>query len=154
MLKQKFLSDNSSTPCLEFYIIIFLLLIICIETFTHTFHCHEVTYRFIFEFENDGMEQSKCYSFISLLFILKCLSKTLVIRIHMTGYSAVVGMLSPSYLIYFLDFSLPSNIPFFIWCVWALSWSRIFFVLLNEYMMSLPWNSLLCDITVGNNVQT
>ena len=63
------------------------------------------------------MEQSKCYSFISLLFILKCLSKTLVIRIYMTGYSAVVGMLPPSYLIYFLDFSLPSNIPFFIWCV-------------------------------------
>ena len=33
---------------------------------------------FLFEFENDGMEPSKRYSFISLLFILKCLSKTLV----------------------------------------------------------------------------
>ena len=32
----------------------------------------------LFEFENDGMEPSKRYSFISLLFILKCLSKTLV----------------------------------------------------------------------------
>ena len=35
---------------------------------------------FLFEFENDGMEPSKRCSFISLLFILKCLSKTLVIR--------------------------------------------------------------------------
>ena len=33
------------------------------------------------EFENDGMEPSKRYSLISLFFILKCLSKTLVIRI-------------------------------------------------------------------------
>ena len=33
---------------------------------------------FLFEFENDGMGPSKRYSFISLLFILKCLSKTLV----------------------------------------------------------------------------
>ena len=38
-LKQKLLSDNSSAPRLEFYIIIFLLLIMCIETFTCTFHC-------------------------------------------------------------------------------------------------------------------
>ena len=34
---------------------------------------------FLFEVENDGMEPSKRYSFMSLLFILiKCLSKTLV----------------------------------------------------------------------------
>ena len=33
---------------------------------------------FLFEFENDSMEPSKRYSFISLLFILKCLSKILV----------------------------------------------------------------------------
>ena len=37
---------------------------------------YELTYSFLFEFENDGMEPSKRYSFISLLFILKCLSKT------------------------------------------------------------------------------
>ena len=36
---------------------------------------------FSFEFVNDGMEPSKCHSFISLLFILNCLSKTLVIII-------------------------------------------------------------------------
>ena len=33
---------------------------------------------FLFEFDNGGVEPSKLYSFISLLFILKCLSKTLV----------------------------------------------------------------------------
>ena len=33
---------------------------------------------FLFEFDNDGVEPSKLYSFISLLVILKCLSKTLV----------------------------------------------------------------------------
>ena len=33
---------------------------------------------FLFEVENDGMEPSKRYSFMSLLFILKCLSKNLV----------------------------------------------------------------------------
>ena len=35
---------------------------------------------FSFEFENDDMEQSKHHSFISLFFILNCLSKTLVRR--------------------------------------------------------------------------
>lgn len=33
-----------------------------------------------FEFENDGMEPSKRHSLISLVIILNCLSKTLVIR--------------------------------------------------------------------------
>ena len=37
---------------------------------------------FSFEFENDGMEPSKGNSFISLLFILNWLSKTLVIRMQ------------------------------------------------------------------------
>ena len=42
---------------------------------------------FLFEFENDGMERSKRYSFISLLFILKCLSKTLVMFVVAVFFS-------------------------------------------------------------------
>ena len=41
---------------------------------------YELTKSFLFEFENDGMEPSKRNSLISLFFILKCLSKTLVIK--------------------------------------------------------------------------
>ena len=32
---------------------------------------YELTSSFLFEFENDGMEPSKRYSFVSLIFILK-----------------------------------------------------------------------------------
>ena len=54
--------------CILFY---FLLLIICTENFTRSFHYIMTSHNvFFFEFENDGMEPSKRHSFISLLFIL------------------------------------------------------------------------------------
>ena len=68
-LKQNFLFDSSSAQRLKFY---FLLFIICTETFTRTFHyIMNSPKAFLFEVENDGMEPSKRFSFISLFFILK-----------------------------------------------------------------------------------
>jgi len=82
-LKQNFSSDSSSAPRLEFYLLLFSL-INHMHWDLHTYiyyimNSHNVF--FLFEFSNDGMEPSKRHSLISLLFILNCSSKAIVIWI-------------------------------------------------------------------------